>query len=840
MTVVSFSLRARALSFPRHTLLFVVTASYLCGALSAAWGWPVIVVWWFGGSLLFTGSIGWVRGWRTAAVAAGLLATFAFANLQLWNVLHPQFSADHLHQLALPQKVTIEGWLFREPEHAPHRGRLYVEALRVWDNGESRPATGRILITVRTLSEAWHYGDVLRLTLNLRQPRNFRTPGSFDYEGYLARQNIFLSAFLWDDSTVRRVGTQGSPLWMSVEQVRRTIGEFFAVHLDTTSASVLQALIIGDERLITKDLRETFSRTGVTHVLSISGLHISLVAATAYGFWWWVVGRSRSLLLRFTAPVLASLLAIPPIVLYASISGGNVATWRSVLMVLTYLLAILIGRQSEAYRSLAFAALLISLLWPGAVLDVSFQLSFVSVLSLFLATKRFTSWWETMRAPARGSVSWRERLFHWGGTSLAISGGALLGTLPLTAAYFNQVTVIGILANMVIVPLLGSVAVILGLLAAGSIFLHSGLATILVLCAGGVIRLGLWAAEWFAAFPYAAIQTVTPNLFELLLLYALLFCLFFRSMLRQLPVPFRFLPHVVISMLMLDIMSWSWHRYYHAELRVTFLDVGQGDAAVVELPGSQVMVIDGGGFASADFDVGEAILAPFLWSRKIRRVDTLVLSHPQLDHYGGLTYLADHFSPREFWSNGEITQSEKFARLQAVLTSNAVRTRVLCREMPPITVGQVRIQILHPPCQRTGLDANNASLVLRFSYGSVDVLFTGDIEAEGESVLLSTQRALASEIVKVPHHGSRTSSSPAFVKSLASSVAVASLGLHNRFHFPAPEVVRRYEQHGGMLLRTDEHGAITFVSDGRGYQVLPFFLSQKGAHATVGEGALKQ
>ena len=840
MTAVSFSLYARSFSFPRHTLLFVLTVVYLGGAICAAWGWPVIAPWWVGGSLLLTGGIGWSHGWRTAALGGCLLIIFAFANVQLWEVLHPQFPAEHLHQLSLPQKVTIDGRLFREPEHAPHRGRLHVEALRVWKNGDSRPATGRILITVRTLSDAWHYGDVLRLTLNLRYPRNFRTPGSFDYEGYLARQDIFLSAFLWDDATVQRVGTQGSPFWMIVERIRRTIGEFFTAHLDTKIAAVLQALIIGDERFITKDLREIFSRTGVAHVLSISGLHISLVAVTAYGFWWWVVGRSRFLLLRFTAPMLASLLAVPPVLLYASISGGNVATWRSVLMVLTYLLATLIGRQSEAYRSLAFAALLISVLWPGAFLDVSFQLSFVSVLSLFLAAKRFTLWWETIRSPDLGPLSWRERLLRWGGTSLAISGGALLGTLPLTAAYFNQVALIGIFANAVVVPLLGSAAVILGLLAAGFVFLHSGIATVFVLCAGVVIRLGIWAAEWFAAFPYAAIQTVTPNLFELILLYGLLFCVLFRSTLRQLPSALRFLPHLVISLLLFDIANWSWQRYYHEELRVTFLDVGQGDAAVVELPGSQVMVIDGGGFASADFDAGEALLAPFLWSRKIQRIDTLVLSHPQLDHYGGLTYLVDRFSPREFWSNGEVTHSEKFARLQAALTHNDVRTRVLCREMPPITVGKVQMQILHPPCQRHGLDANNASLVLRLRYGSIDVLFTGDIEAEGESVLLSAQRALASEIVKVPHHGSRTSSSLAFVQSTAPSVAVASLGFQNRFHFPAREVVQRYEQHGGTFLRTDEHGAVTLVSDGRGYQVIPFFPLPGDAKETTDGGSLKK
>jgi competence protein ComEC len=663
--------------------------------------------------------------------------------------------------------------------------------------------------------------------LKLRQPRNFRTPGSFDYEGYLARQNIFLSAFLWDDTTIERVGSAGIDFGRFIERVRNTIGEFFAMRLDTKTAAVLQALIIGDERYITKDLREAFSRAGVAHVLSISGLHISLVATTAYVFWWWVVSRSSFFLLTFTAPVLASLLTVPPVLFYAAISGGSVATWRSVIMVGTYLLAIVIHRQGEVYRSLALAALLISLLWPGAVFDVSFQLSFLSVFSLFLGLERFALWWCHVHQHLHLDAfpQW-ERLLKWGATSFVISACALLGTAPVTAAHFNQISLVGIFANAVVVPLLGSAAVILGLLAAGFVFLHSSIATVLVFCAGLVTRLGIWSVEWIATFPYASLQTVTPNLFELGVLYSLLACFFFRSTIRHFSPPFRYLPQLLFSVLLIDIIGWSWQRYFDRELRITFLDVGQGDAAVIEFPGSQVMVIDGGGFTSEDFDSGEALIAPFLWSRKIGQVDTLVLSHPQLDHYGGLAYIAEHFSPRDLWFNGDHTHSVRFSHLQTTLLNNKVQSHVLCREMPPTILGGVKIQILHPPCQHTGLDTNNASLVLRLSHGTVDILFTGDVEAEGEAILLSTQHVLASEIVKVPHHGSQTSSTLAFVQTIAPHVAIASLGFQNRFRFPALEVIQRYQRQGSQFLRTDERGSITIVSDGHGYQVVPF-LSPK-------------
>jgi competence protein ComEC len=804
----------------RRSFLVVVTIAYLFGQVCAAWGWFVFSPLWLSGFALLGGAL-WLSGGRwVAALVGSLLLVFSLANFTLQRVLTPSLPPTHLRHLNLPQEVTLDGWLFREPDRFPHRGRLYLEALQLWQNGAAQPASGKILVSVRTLAGSWQYGDVLHLALRLRAPRNFHTPGSFDYEGYLARQEIYLSAFLWDDSRVTRTGEHGNWIRARIEQARRAISVFFDTHLDKRTAAVLRALIIGDEGAIAKDVRTAFSRAGVAHVLSISGLHIGLVAATAYAAWWWLLGRSRTLLLTCTMPKLAAVLSIPPVLLYASLAGGNVATWRSVIMVLVYLLAILCDRQQEVYRSLALAGLLISLLWPGAVLDISFQLSFLSVLSILLGMERFTRWWtQWSERQLLNLRPRRERIWRWGATYVAVSVCALLGTAPATAAHFNQITVAGLFANLLVVPLLGSLSVIIGLVAAGLVFVHSGLASLTLTCAGLVTRIGVWLVMRLGTWPYAALTVVTPTLLELILLYGVLGCLLLQSAIRNPHSAMYYLLPTLILALSLDVAFWTWHRYFHHDLRVTFLDVGQGDAAVVELPGSQVMVIDGGGFASEDFDVGEAILAPFLWSRKIGRVDFLVMSHPQLDHYGGLIFLTNRFSPRELWMNGEQGQGEWFARLLTALQRTGVTSRILCRETPEMQLSQVRIKILHPPCHPAGLDTNNASLVLRLTHGEIDLLFTGDIEAAGESTVLSSNVPLASDILKVPHHGSRTSSGKAFVAAVAPHVAVASLGDHNRFAFPAPEVVQRYALQGSQFLRTDEAGAITVVSDGQSYRI---------------------
>jgi competence protein ComEC len=752
---------------------------------------------------------------------------FVFAHASLQQALQPTFPPHHLRHLTLPQEVTVEGWLYREPERFPHRGRLYLEAQRVWKDGAAYQAAGKILLTVRSLSSLWQYGDVMRVPLKLRTPRNFHTPGSFDYEGYLARHDIYLTAFLWDDRPIERLGTTPRSIQHRIEDLRRHLGTLFSTQLDSQTAAVLRALIIGDQGLIDTDLRQAFAQAGVTHVLSISGLHIALVAATAYGAWWWILSRSRRLLLSISMPKLASLLTLPPVLFYAALAGGSVATWRSVIMVFVYLLARLVDRKGDVYRSLALAALVIAIIEPGVVLDISFQLSFISVFSIVLGIERLFSWWEKWQRPSfLPEAPLRAKLLRWGVAYSAVSVFALLGAAPLTAFHFNQISLVGLIANLLVVPLLGSAAVVFGLLTVVGFFLDSRLAVLLLWLAGYFTRVGNMLVNWFATLPYASFHVVTPSEFELFLLYALFLCFLCRALLSP-PLLRSFVPVLVVG-LFADAAWWTWERHLHHTLRVSFLDVGQGDAAVAELPDGQVMLIDGGGFASQDFDTGEAIIAPFLWQRKIGRVDIVVMSHPQLDHYGGLLYIAEHFSPRELWFNGEQAQGERFANLMETVKRKGIQLRLLCREAPPPTYRGVLIHVLHPPCNNT-LDTNNGSLVLRLSYGTTDMLFTGDIEQEGEAALLTATSSLSSEIVKVPHHGSRTSSSLAFVSATTPAVAIASLGADNRFRFPAQEVAQRYKNQGTTWLRTDQAGTVTVISDRRGYRLvtaLPISLRQ--------------
>jgi competence protein ComEC len=257
-----------------------------------------------------------------------------------------------------------------------------------------------------------------------------------------------------------------------------------------------------------------------------------------------------------------------------------------------------------------------------------------------------------------------------------------------------------------------------------------------------------------------------------------------------------------------DAGYWTYSRYLRSDLRVTFLSVGEGDAAVVRFPGARVMLIDGGGAFGGKFDPGERLVAPYLWSQKIMRVDYVVVSHPDRDHFGGLTFIARNFKPREFWTGGTSKDDDSYQELVAAMELAGAQSRLCNTLTAPETIGGVDLRCLWPPPTLTESKDNNDSAVVRLQYHGKAVLFTGDLEAKAERELIATGADVNATILKVPHHGSITSSSEALLEAVKPKLAVMSLGYHNRFHFPAAVVIDRYRDDRIRLLRTDQVGAV--------------------------------
>jgi competence protein ComEC len=266
---------------------------------------------------------------------------------------------------------------------------------------------------------------------------------------------------------------------------------------------------------------------------------------------------------------------------------------------------------------------------------------------------------------------------------------------------------------------------------------------------------------------------------------------------------------MLVCALFLDAAWWTRERYFDRRWRVTFLSVGQGDAAVVQFPGSAVMLIDGGTAYRDGSDMGERVVAPFLWSRKIMRVDYLAMSHPELDHFGGFLFITRNFHPAEFWRTGADSPDLTYHQLLQQLADAGTRIETVNAASPPSTIGGVAIRCLSP-LSGASASRNNSSMVLDLSFYRWGFLFTGDLEALGENLLLDRDQPLRATVIKVPHHGSITSSTERFIDAVHPAFAVISDGYKNRYHFPSAVVLSRYRRAGAVVLRTDELGAIGF------------------------------
>jgi competence protein ComEC len=422
-----------------------------------------------------------------------------------------------------------------------------------------------------------------------------------------------------------------------------------------------------------------------------------------------------------------------------------------------------------------------------------------------------------------------QKIWKYVRLSLIVTAVATLGTAPFVALHFNRVSLIGFLANLFAIPWVGFIIVPISLMASLLSFIFYPFASLLITVNQFFTTLLLKAVRFVASIPFASIDIPTPTPLEIILYYLL----FFLSIHLRKGKAIRYLFVGTCLFLGADLAYWNLKDGFQKNLHITFLDVGHGDSILVEFPKGKKMLIDGGGLYEDRFDIGKNVIAPFLWNKKTRRIDTLVLTHPDPDHWKGLNFIASRFSIGRFWDSGLRSDSESFLRLEETLAKKRAERFSLNENTPLQTINGVEIAILNPPVGRKGpavyqkpTDLNNQSLVMRLTFKNITLLLTGDIEKEAEERIVRKEYSLSAHLMKVPHHGSSTSSSPAFLQRVRPDYAILSVGERNIARLPHPEVMERYERLGTKIFRTDKHGAVTVVTDGEKIETRTFLKDE--------------
>jgi competence protein ComEC len=815
---------------------------------------PIILVFFMGGIVLgYTAEIprSWVLGSLAACFVLSLLFSlarrqaaafclvglcfFALGTHGISMTLYDPPAPDHIVQWAEKEKIVIDGVVSENPRVSEDRTSLVLEATRVSGEGFSQGVSGKLLLSVGENTRFFKYGDLIRTEVRLKLPRSFGNPGAFNYERYLRLQDIRVRGYVNDPGKIVLIREgQGDPMRQAMEKFRTRIRDRIRAQAPFPEGTLIQAMTLGEQSEIPRDIQDRFNRTGTSHIIAISGFNVGIIALITFFLIRTLLKTSEYLLLRYNIQRLAALFAFAPVVFYGFVAGLGMSTVRALLMTLALLVTILMGRGRDLFNTLALAAFAILVVSPAALFDISFQLSFMAVASILLfmpgITERLTAWKsgaETRMARLGRRIAADLFLF------VAVSAACTLGTLPFIVYYFNRISNITLVANLLLVPILGFVVLPLSMVLILVAPLSQTLSAVLIDITTVLTRLCLDINDWLAALPGSSSIITTPTFAELAAYYVILIT---AALLLGLPGRTTGDAHIfwtrrkTASAMALALIFlagdavWLHRKLENPEsLRVTFLNVGHASAALVEFPGGKRMLVDGGGSYDDRFDVGRYVVAPFLWNERIGTIDTVVLTHPHPDHVNGLPYIIDNFGVQEIWTNGDEAVVHWGAPLVEKMKQKGITPRLLTSKSAPININGVHIDVLNPgkgPPPGEDLsdrEINERALVLKLRWSDIAILLPSDIGEPTESALVARHKSLASKVLLAPHHGSAHSSSKAFLRAVRPETIVISTGRPVR-----GDVLDRYRETGAAVYRTDVHGAIRTITDGRRYDVVPF------------------
>lgn len=684
--------------------------------------------------------------------------------------------------------------------------RFIAELLSIEFPGSSTPVKGRLSISLKGGEvDTVTPGDIVRGKIYLKPIRNFKNPGSFDYENWWKLREIAVRGFIKTPLDVYRTDHDDQPFlqgwYYKLERFRQKVVMSILLHMDDKgSNSIALALVTGNKTLMDSRLREVFSSSGMGHLLAVSGLHMAMAAFVAGFFVRFFLLCSMWALIHLPVMKIAVTAGAAAAFIYSALAGFSPSATRAMIMIAFFAFSYIIAMPSNGLNTLALSAWVLLLISPFYLFDISFQFSFMAVFFLIAGIYAVPNF------KHREDDNPLKSLLIWIAGITAVTVLASLATAPLSAFYFNRISFAGTVANIIAVPLTGFV-ILPALIAAIVIsFILPSFSTIFWKVADMAIHFLVKTALITIDLPLSSKWVVSPDFFEIAIYFICLLVTIF--MFHR-----RYYAQGVCT-LFLGIAIFSGYPDLsskdHGELIVHFLDVGQGTAQVVELPGGKVMVVDGGGFRNSNFDTGKRIVAPFLGRLGYYHIDILALSHPDQDHLGGLLWLLKNIKVKNIWHS--VAKDNKSTLWQAFTdAANKSKAKISVWQVDhSLNIDGVDLELFTGHYCKGLTRDNNMSLVISLSWQDKTVLLTGDIEKARERCFIRKWKERGKvNILAVPHHGSRTSSSKKFLETLHPEIAVISVGWRNYFNLPHYKVISRLRKVDARIYRTDVNGSVS-------------------------------
>jgi len=731
------------------------------------------------------------------AFALTLFAAF-FLGWSLHAYQNISFENNLLRKLTAEDYIDFQGKLYKSLARGQERDYLFLKVEKIHAGNQEIQTRGNLRISVPHSQDMpsqiqLHTHDKIEVSAKLSIYREYRNFGSSAVDQYLKGQNLHNRAFTKSPLLIKKLenGKKTSfPRLMSIIRRKLQLGieQHFSDHRDSKLSSqgaVVEALLLGERGRMDPEISNSLQNAGIFHLFAISGAHIAIIS-----FFLFSVFR----LLRFPDRM-NYILLILFLLLYVSLVEGRPSVMRATIMALAFLLGKLIWRNVNFLNTLSISAFILLMLNPYSLFNLGFQLTFTATLSIVLFYPKIIKC--LPRLPLRIS-----EIF-------ALSLTAQMAVLPFVALAFNRITFSALFLNFAAIPLVGLI------MASGYIFLlitmmSPLLAGILAKCIHFQVSLLIATSHLLDPIPGASYRIPTPSVFIVLGYFFFLGLFLLPTRMRRQ----KIFTSACFALFLGILVTYPFPSHSNT-LKLTFIDVGQGDSILVEFPGTKKMLIDGGGTPEDTYDIGDRVLSPFLWEKGIKKVHYLVLTHAHPDHMNGLKAVSRNFKIEEFWEAFSPKDNHAYAELRRRLPKFTTRQRMFRGHVE--NIDGVKIEILNPSRAEPIVSKilNDQSLVLRISYGQTAFLLTGDIGKKVEKELVRSTHTLQSDVLKSPHHGSDSSSSEEFLMAIHPRYVILTVGIGNRYNLPDPAVIDRYQGMGFKIFRTDLMGAVEISSDGQ-------------------------
>lgn len=752
-----------------------------------------------------------------------------FLHAQIQSV--PPAGKNHVWNIISDkQESVIVGTLVSMPGYNGKTCRFKISTqylrLRHWDKLTS--VTGNILLN---MEGPWpkHLlpGDTLVVRADLKRPTGFNSPGSFDFSQHLARQDIWITGFVRTPFFIKKLSESNSffhRLRFYPEKIRAAAGKEIDARVPSELSGLYRAILLGDRSGVNQTVLEQFKASGVMHILAISGIHMSIIGALLFGLFYRIFSLSETLLLRFNVKKSAALFCMPMLILYSMIAGFNPPVVRSVIMSTVIIAGICIDRKKSASELLFFAAFLILTFSPLQLFTASFQLSFTAVAAILFILPSLKKLLANTAENGSEQTPIR-KLLNWLLAGLLVSTVATLATTPLSLYYFNRISLIGPITNLFLEPLICFWSLCSGVIAIPFLFLSPPVGDFLLTFGGYGLSLALKIVGVFSSLPGSDLWLPTPSLWHIFFYYLFFILLVFQAGRKKWITSGGLgLCCVIISGLFynpnIPTINGGTRPF-----TITFLDVGQGSSTLIEYPSGYKILIDGGGSSYLTTTVGERVIAPYLWKKGISHIDGIIVTHPDADHYNGLPFITDHFTPNAVWLNSLINKNPLFMQFQNNIAEKGIITHLATDDLE-MGIYPEKLHCIanssrwsESSITQGSLKGANNGLILQACANNLCLLLPGDIGRQTERILVEKKFPLSSNFLLSPHHGSATSNSEQFLQAVQPEYMIVSAGKNKPATFPHPGLSSLCDRNGIKTMQTARYGTIEIVATPESYKI---------------------